>query len=408
MSNPNAVLWTCSLVGWLGLCFKLRDLKQAPHNPLRRAVCIMLALASMSMFSAAPASIAFINKITGTPNLAALFVYAIIVAFSASARVTLAYWLHPLDRARSAARRWTATYTIFIMALIALFAAGEAPIERRVDFDTYYSSTPFIREFILLYLIALAIADIALMGLCWKWAALAGRPWLRRGLKINAVGASCGLSFSLAKLVAVIARWYGTDWDGLSTHVAPLFAAPATVCMAIGLVLPSRGQHLTHMRTRVSRRGAYRELYPLWSALRQATPAIVPTGRIPRGDFELRLVRRLAEINDGRLALRSSVDPQVKDLALRLGREAGLSGSELRAVVEAARIKAAVDDKAQHIKFPPDTTTDDPQGGADGIGELAWLVEVSRAFANSPVVREVLIQLRKAREEGSLTPTRKE
>ncbi|CAM5731829.1 hypothetical protein SANTM175S_08426 [Streptomyces antimycoticus] len=127
-----------------------------------------------------PATIAFINKTTGTPNLAALLVYAIIVAFSASARVTLAYWLHPLDRARSAARRWTVTYTILIVALSALFVAGEAPIERRVDFDTYYSSTAFIREFILLYLVALAVADVALMGLCWKWAGLAGRPWLRR------------------------------------------------------------------------------------------------------------------------------------------------------------------------------------------------------------------------------------
>ncbi|MBI0379327.1 hypothetical protein JBE27_24345 [Streptomyces albiflaviniger] len=116
-----------------------------------------------------------INKTTGVPNLAALFVYIIIVMISASAHVMLAYWLHPLDRARQAARRWTLTYAVLITVMIALFAAGDAPVERRLDFDTYYASAPYLREFILLYLVALAAATAAMMGLCWKWATLAGR-----------------------------------------------------------------------------------------------------------------------------------------------------------------------------------------------------------------------------------------
>ncbi|WP_343299707.1 MAB_1171c family putative transporter [Streptomyces sp. 5-6(2022)] len=402
MNNPNTVYWTCSLAGWVGVCFKLRDLLHSPRSPLKRAVCITLALASTSMFCAAPSSVAVINKTTGVPNLAALFVYIIIVMISASAHVMLAYWLHPLDRARQAARRWMLTYAVLITVMIALFAAGDAPVERRLDFDTYYASAPYLREFILLYLVALAAATAAMMGLCWKWATLAGRPWLSRGLRMNGIGAAGGLAFSLAKLTAVIARWCGTDWDGLSSDLAPRFAAPATIFTAIGVALPSWGPYLTRMRNRATRHTAYRELYPLWNALRQAAPAIVPAARIPRGDFELRLIRRLAEINDGRLALRSYIDPRVKGLALRLGQEAGLTGSALHAVVEAARLKSAVADKARAMKFPPDAAADHPQGGTDGIGELSWLVELSRAFVNSPVVSDVLVQLQKDREEDAL------
>lgn len=388
MKDPSVAYWGCSVVAWVAFGYKLRDLLRAPRNPMLWGVCTTLLIAGAAVFCAAPATVAAINRTSGVPNLAALVVYALLVALAASAHVLLAYWGSPSDRARQAARWWVAAYSLFIGALTVLFVVGETPVERRVDFDTYYATTPYIVEFILLYLLAVTAAMAALVRMCRKWAQVAGRPWLRRGLRLIVVGAVGALGFSVAKLAAVAARWCGADWDWLSSRLAPGLAMFALVVSAVGYALPVWGQNLTRLRSLVRRYRAYRDLYPLWHALRTATPAIVPPARLPWWDFELRLTRRLAEINDGRLALRSHIDPRAARTAARLGREGGLTGVDLYAVVEAARLKAAMAAKGEARKFPHAAAAahEGPVGGTDGIGELAWLVNVSRTYAGSPIV----------------------
>jgi hypothetical protein len=78
---------------------------------------------------------------------------------------------------------------------------------------------------------------------------------------------------------------------------------------------------------------------------------------------------------------------------VRTQREAGLTGAELHAAVDAARLKAAAAAKAENVRFPQEDPGEESaagdggaRGGTDAIGELAWLVGVSRAFAASPVV----------------------
>lgn len=394
MNEATVIYWTCSAFGWVAFGYRLRDLRRAPRNPMRWAVSATLFFGAAAVTSAAPAAIAFINRVSGVPNLAAPLVYSLLLALSASAHVMLAYWRHPPERARRTARRWMLVYGLLIACLVVLFMMGDTPVERRVDFDTYYATTPYTVEFVLLYLLALATAMVGQIWMCWRWAGVAGRPWLRRGLRLIVAGAVGALCFSIAKTVAVAARWFGADWDGLSTHVAPAFATLGLVISAVGYALPAWGEYLTRMRGRADRYHAYRDLYPLWDALRRATPAIVPPARIPWWDLELRLTRRLAEINDGRLALRSHIDPHITAAALRLGRDAGLTGADLHAVVDAARLRTAMAAKAANHRFPQDapgaqdtgTGQHGALGGADGVGELAWLVRVSRAFADSPVV----------------------
>jgi len=393
VNDQSAFHLICSAFGWVAFAVKLRDLRRAPRNPMRRAICSTLFLASVCVFCAAPAVIGLLNRLTGVANFAAPLVYCLLVALGASCHVLLAYWRWPAEQALTIARRWTLAYAVIVMALVALFAVGEAPVERRVDFDTYYADTPYIAGFVLLYLLAVAVAMAVQVRMCWGWARVAGRPWLRRGLWLIGLGALGALGFSVAKLAAVVARWCGTDWDWLSSRLAPVLALLGLVVSAVGYALPVLGDHLSGLRGWVERYRAYRALYPLWDALRRATPAIVPPTRVPWWDFELRLTRRLAEINDGRLALRAHADPRVAETALRLGREAGLTGVDLCATVDAARLRAAVAAKAANVRFPPDavgTGHGGARGGTDGIGELAWLVTVSRAFAASPVVAAAL------------------
>ncbi|MTE19117.1 hypothetical protein F0L17_08240 [Streptomyces sp. TRM43335] len=389
MSDQSAIQALCSAVGWVAFAVKLRDLRRAPRNPMRRAICSTLFLASACVLFGAPAVIDRVNDLTGVPNFSAPLVYCLLVALGASCHVLLAYWRQPAEEAKAVARRWTLGYAAVVVALIALFTVGEAPDERLADFDTHYATTPYIAQFVVLYLLALFVAMAALVHTCWGWAKVAGRPWLRRGLRLIALGSLGALGFSVAKLVAVVARWVGVDWSELDSALAPALAMVGLVVSAVGYALPVLGDHLSQLGDLAGRRRAYRALYPLWDALRRATPAIVPSTPVPWWDFELRLTRRLAEINDGRLALRSHTDPEVAKAAERLAREAGLEGVELHAVVDAARLRAAIAAKAADIRFPQETADapyGGPRGGTDGIGELAWLVGVSRAFASSPLV----------------------
>ncbi|PJE94166.1 hypothetical protein CUT44_28140 [Streptomyces carminius] len=390
MDDQSAVQLLSSAAGWAVLAVKLRDLRRSPRNPMLRAVCATLFLASAGVLCAVPAVVGYLNRLTGVPNFAAPLVYCVIVALGASCHVLLAYWRWPAERARPVARRWTLAYAAVIGCLVALFAAGEAPVERRTDFDTYYATDPRLAGFVVLYLVALGVAMVLLVRMCLRWARVAGRPWLRRGLRTVALGALGALGFTAVKLTAVAARWAGADWGWLDYRAAPVLATAGLVVSAVGYALPVTGHRLSGLRALAGRYRAYRALYPLWDALRRATPAVVSPARVPWWDFELRLTRRLAEINDGRLALRAHTDPEVAGTALRLGRAAGLTGAELHAAVDAALLRSAVAAKAAGLRFPaepPAATGPAPvRGGTDGLGELARLVAVSRAFTASPVV----------------------
>ncbi|WP_070195825.1 MAB_1171c family putative transporter [Streptomyces oceani] len=428
MTAQTALYWTCSALGWVTLLIKLHDLRDDPRNPMRQTVCVTLFLAATAVFCAAPATITHVNRISGVPNLAAPLVYSLLLALSASSLALITYWRESPAHARRIVRRWVFAYALLIVALNVLFLLGEPSQERRVDFDTHYADAPYLRSFILLYLLALAVAMTRLIRVGVRWARVVGRPWLRRGLRLIAAGSLGALLFSAAKLVAVAARLAGTDWDVLSSQIAPVFATLGLVLSAAGYALPAWGDRLTEARGRVTRYRAYRDLYPLWDAMRRAVPAIVPPIRVPWWDLELRLTRRLAEINDGRLALRAHIDPRVGEAARELAVRAGLSGTRLRAVVDASQLRSAVAAKAADIDFTesespapgagphegpdagsyglrggvpdapagalgeaPDTlAAGRSSGGSDGVGELAWLVRVSRDFARSPLVAEAV------------------
>ncbi|MDG4830867.1 hypothetical protein O7627_16340 [Solwaraspora sp. WMMD1047] len=404
MDSVSAAYWGCAAIAWGALGFKLGGLRRSPDHPIHRVICGTLFLVGASLFCAAPAVVTVVNRATGVANLAALLVYCLVVCEGAAALILVVHWRGPADPARAAARRWTLGYAGIIATMITLFVLGETPVERPVDFDTYYARTPYIAGFIVLYLVAHAVAGIGVGLLCWRWVRVAGRPWLRRGLWAILVGVGLGVGFDVCKLAAVAARWAGADLDALSTVVAPALAGLGTITIATGFVLPVVGERLSRP---VGRAAAYRALHPLWEALRRSTPSIVTPIRLPWWDLELRLTRRLTEILDGRLALRPYFDPAVARAATRIGRESGLTGAELRAVVDAAMIRAAVANKAHDRRFPPEPDGTDPAGAdpagfeVDGAGELARLVRVARAYVSSPIVGA-------AGRRSSLTPARNE
>jgi hypothetical protein len=143
---------------------------------------------------------------------------------------------------------------------------------------------------------------------------------------------------------------------------------------------------------------AYRQLAPLWVALRQAVPDVVldPTWSL-RVDawnvrnLDFRLYRRVIEIRDGALAMRPHFDPTVEELARLSAMQAHIPQSEIDPTVEATQIAVALEAHREG-RFPSHHAWRPPvlQNGSDLDAEVKALVPVAIAFATSTVVKSVV------------------
>ncbi|MER5756568.1 MAB_1171c family putative transporter [Streptomyces sp. NPDC002088] len=243
---------------WLGLVVKAPDLIRHRRDPYLRAICAVLGLAGVCFFLGAPPTVGTINRVSGIPNLAAPLTYASITAYSAAAQVLIVYWRGGPHVHRTS-RRWIVAYACVLVGIAGMFALGDAPVERRTDLDTYYATTPFIAEMIVLYLAGhLAAASVTMVS-SLGWARQV-HGWLRAGLVTLGIGSLCNAGYSVSKLAAVVARWCGRDWSVLGTTVSTAAAGLGALTTVTGTLIPLVGPRLT--RWQHSRR-TYTRLEPL-------------------------------------------------------------------------------------------------------------------------------------------------
>ena len=319
--------WLPGLVLTAALVIKLPSILKLWRDPLLRAVGGLLLFACAVFAFATPGTIAWTNRVTGVPNIAAPWVYSLITALSASWLLLVVHWRNGhTDRrkeTRSATRWVVSVYAAVVVALWVLFALADVPVERLRDLDTYYAGTPFMREEILLYLLAQAVACSITTRLVWNWIRTDGLDaWLRWGLRFLGIGFSTNLLFSAAKFTAVVARWTGHDLDWLNTNIAPSAACIAATLVAIGFIVPHAGQYLQG-RWLVRRR--HRALKQLARLLRSVAGSREPLAL--RATAEMRLIRRETYIRDALLQLSRFLDDELRgrayDAAVALGHERG-------------------------------------------------------------------------------------
>ncbi|CAL9589246.1 MAB_1171c family putative transporter [Streptomyces sp. enrichment culture] len=247
---------------WLGLAVKAPDLLRHRHDPYLRAICAVLGLAGLCFLLGAPPTVGAVNRLSGVPNLAAPLTYAAITGYCAASQVLVVHWRGG-PRVRRTARRWTLAYAVVVLGIGVAFALGDAPVERRTDLDTYYATTPFIAQMIVLYLVAHLTAVTVTTVSALRWARQV-RGGLRAGLLLLGAGSLCGAGYSAVKLVAVSARWSGRDWSALGTTVSPAAAGLGALLVVVGVLVPLAAPWLAERR-RASR--AYTRLEPLERAL---------------------------------------------------------------------------------------------------------------------------------------------
>lgn len=380
MNGPDYYIPAAAL--GIALVFKLPGLLRDWRDPLLRSVCALLLLAGSTFFFAAPPTIAEVNRITGVANLSAPLVYCILSAFSASCLVLLVNWRGgPPEQTQEISRRWVIAYLVVVVALVVLFLLGDAPVERLRDLDTYYATTPYIREMIVLYLTAHTVAGVGTTVLCWRWS-LKVHGWLRTGLVIIVAGSLFNLGYGISKFTAVFARWAGLDQDGLSTLLAPPLASMGALLSAVGFILPLVAQRLTDSWTTWA---TYRRLGTLWREVSTVVPEGSYSVRISLWSSpDLRVTQRESDIHDGMLHLDPYFDPALRASAHTAAVVAGADPRQARAIADAAMVAAALraraaDPEGRVISSAQAYTSEAAEGPRD-------LVRMSLALRHSPLV----------------------
>lgn len=299
--NPGTA-FLCAAAGLLiTTTVKLWALRRNRRDPLLRAVTATLFVGALLFVTAAPPNLASINEIIGIPNIAAPVVYSIMTAFDGISIVLLIHW-RGNDDARATLRQTRlclAAYAMVMVAVCVLFALGDAPVERLRDLDTYYAGTPWIREMILLYLVAHTVAAVTMTVFCLRWSRQVPGA-LKAGLLLISTGAMCMLGYDLLKYTAIAARWLGHDWDTLSTDVAFSLAGVSAFLISAGFLLPPIGQG-AGSRWRALHR--FRRLQPLWLEIHPEIPSTSPPPMPWWRPVERRLMQRERDIFDAVLRL---------------------------------------------------------------------------------------------------------
>jgi hypothetical protein len=382
---------------WLGLVVKAPDLVRHRHDPYLRAICAVLGLAGVCFFLGAEPTVAAVNHLSGIPNLAAPLTYASITAYSAASQVLIVYWRGGPHVHRTT-RRWIVAYAFVLLGIAVTFALGDAPVERRTDLDTYYATTPYIAQMIVLYLTGHLAAVSVTMVSSLRWAREV-RGWLRAGLVVLGFGSLCNAGYSVSKLAAVVARWCGHDWTGLSTTVSPAAAGLAALMTVTGILIPLVGPRTT--RWRRARRD-FARLEPLERELDEFLTR--RSLRLPRPRWSsptTRLVWRQTSIHNALGSLDAFFDPDLYERTLQAATRATGDPERAEATAWAAVIAAAaVEERGRDSPLLP-------PGGAESLQDRApapgTLVGIADALATSPLVAAA--RVRAATTRTGTTPT---
>lgn len=390
--SEDVTFYVPGLVLFSAFLLKLPGLRRAWDDTLQRAVCALLLVASLVFAVAAPKSIAAINRWSGVPNLAAPVVYCVLTAFGGCYLVVIVNWQRSPDEGTRRATRWCiGIYAAIIVALIVLFALADAPVERLRDLDTYYAGTPFMREMILLYLVAHMAAAVTVTVLCLRWS-LHVTGVLRTGLLLIVLGYFLNLGYDAVKFAAIGARWSGRDWDFLSTNVAPPLASTSALLVGIGFVTPLVVQQVGDQYREVRR---FRRLGPLWRALR-STGELGPRTARSWSPLRVRAAQRELDIHDGILGLIPFASPELREAAYAEAVAQGNDPRHAHAIADAAMIAAACVRK----RLLPDRQEENPDVQTlPSARTRAGLVLMSSALAKSPLVAAA--RERAVRADGS-------
>lgn len=383
-----------AVIAWFAFFYKTMALRRDRDSPALRAMSASFLVLALAFTFGTPWIYTWLDATLGVPNLARICTHVSAMAWGFAAARWLLCWTYPTREEIRPRVMWRlGVFSLAVAAMAVLFWL--APVdEDTLEFSTRYGNAPYVPEYMLVYVAYFGMSMADITRLAWKYSSLVARPFTRIGLRLTSVGAMFGVAYCLEKAAYMLCRILGVAMvsPAAQENISPVLASSGGVMLLIGITIPAWGPRFAVLPATVRRYLAFRRLGPLWQTLYLAVPEIALEAPQRRSRFDLglrdldyRLLRRVVEIRDARLALRPYLDAQVAEAAEASARGAGLDAQQRRATVEAAVIAAALrrkrDGEPAQEPYPVDGA-----GGDDLMTEATWLAKVAKAYTGSPVV----------------------
>ncbi|GAA0209042.1 hypothetical protein GCM10010492_03390 [Saccharothrix mutabilis subsp. mutabilis] len=303
------------------------------------------------------------------------------------------FFTHSIEQGH-AARRRALRWGLVFLAGQALITALYVPAYLRGDVAAMlrhdFVHAPLAVLMNVVYVAYIGVVLVTVARMAWTWAEVADRAWLRRGLRLIAIGSAVSALLPLHKIGYMSAVYLGRQppWSEFKWSFYP--AAIGVALATAGSLVPKWGPRWDSVRQWWLHYRSYRRLAPLWAALVEAFPEVqleepYRPGRDGHRLDDLRyfVYRRVIEIWDARRALRPYTSRAHRDAAIAAAKAEGLTDAEITAVAEAVTVAEGLRARASGHGRRDDDHAPKMPGGSDLAAEVAWLERVAVAFARA-------------------------
>lgn len=395
--------WTCAVAGLAAFAYRLPALRRHRRDPGLVALCVYFLCSGLSFLVDLDPLRTPIADALGYPNITTIMTQFAVVVLTAAQQVVLVHWSHPPHEARPRAVRRGVGFGTAAAVLVACFFLLSTPTRRSTAETTLLLNmdNPRYAGYLCLYLGVCAVGQIETVRLSVRYARIANRAWLRRGMWAVTAGGGLILVYCAVRYLEIAGTHLGHDmtaWDPLYW----ISGSFGSLLALAGWTVPALGPRLSAVPRWSRNYLAYQRLSPLWWALYRAAPSIAlspPSSRLadllPGRDLEYRLYRRVIEIRDGQLALRppgSGTPTPGGDTAADPA-----PGAAPSAAAEARALRAALDARLGRLPRQSGAPAPTPTAAAGGtaptdhrrpatrsrgdlLTEIARLVDVAQEF----------------------------
>ncbi|MET8295686.1 MAB_1171c family putative transporter [Streptomyces sp. NPDC005180] len=378
--------WVCAFVGLAAFAYRLPDLLRRRHDVALWALCTYFLCSGISFLVDLDALRLHISAFFGLPNITSLITQAAVVVLTAAQQVVLVYWSSPPAEARRMARRRVLGFGAALAVLVvSSFAVGPVAHSETATSTILLSiQHGGYAVYMSFYLLICAVGQFETVRLSLRFTTMANRQWLKVGMRTVTVGASMILVYCVTRGVQIA----GTrmDFDGSALDPVQWTAGSVGALLQIaGWTIPSWGIRITRARGWIRSYRSWRRLRPLWWALYQASPdiALDPPRSwlrdlVPPRDPHYRLYRRVIEIRDGQLILRTSLS--LEDFS-RVARSLELPEDPTSPLGEALQLRAVLSRPAEERAERADASEIPARPPYEDFrDEVEWLSQVASSF----------------------------
>ncbi|MFJ1865944.1 MAB_1171c family putative transporter [Streptomyces sp. NPDC088097] len=386
----TVLAWVCAIVGLAAFAYRLPDLLRRRQDIALWALCVYFLCSGISFLVDLDQLRLHISGFFGLPNITSLITQVAVVVLTAAQQVVLVYWSSPPAEARAMARRRVSFFGVALVVLVAASLAVGPVTKSETATSTILLSIQDGRYalYMTFYLLICAVGQFETVRLSLRFTTMANRQWLKVGMRTVTVGASMILVYCVTRGIQIA----GTRLDYDAAALDPVqwtCGSVGALLQIFGWTIPSWGIRITLARGWLRSYRSYLRLRPLWWALYEASPdiALDPPRSwlrdlVPPRDPHYSLYRRVIEIRDGQLILRTSLS--LADFS-RVARSLELPEDPTSPLGEALQVRAVLSRPAQERADRADAcdaTSDIPARPPyeDFRDEVDWLTRVASQF----------------------------